>query len=365
MLQPREDNEISDIYNKKCDISTFTRRMIYSTYYHLIMFTTILLTMVHIETSQAINQSYHVSPTPSLPAITGDDITTVLLVNNESGHVADFHGRFLTVRPEIGVLTSTARTFIQDGITTEFATKILGTTLNNGRLYAQYLKKSSRVLYENENVAPSVVTSWHLLIQQQQESLAQAISNTTPSQVLLGENLQILDDGTRSSIKSDAIDIIEYDSDLVSVSNEPQVTKSHRKKSRKTSSGNKRSKNQEPSVITLYVSGRRPGEFSTVLSTVRSDYDHSVSLQKRHAILEIQPTNSMNYVSNTEKSKNIIEKNLIFKDLRSSLTNEFGFNEFTDQTASLESIVGDVHLWFANSNGQSTTMTTSIKSVVI
>ncbi|EDW99290.1 uncharacterized protein LOC120320434 isoform X1 [Drosophila yakuba] len=205
----------------------------------------------------------------------------------------------------------------------------------------------------------------HLLIQQQQESLAQAISNTTPSQVLLGENLQILDDGTRSSIKSDAIDIIEYDSDLVSVSNEPQVTKSHRKKSRKTSSGNKRSKNQEPSVITLYVSGRRPGEFSTVLSTVRSDYDHSVSLQKRHAILEIQPTNSMNYVSNTEKSKNIIEKNLIFKDLRSSLTNEFGFNEFTDQTASLESIVGDVHLWFANSNGQSTTMTTSIKSVVI
>ncbi|KRK04789.1 uncharacterized protein Dyak_GE14527, isoform B [Drosophila yakuba] len=73
MLQPREDNEISDIYNKKCDISTFTRRMIYSTYYHLIMFTTILLTMVHIETSQAINQSYHVSPTPSLPAITGDE----------------------------------------------------------------------------------------------------------------------------------------------------------------------------------------------------------------------------------------------------------------------------------------------------
>lgn len=74
--------------------------------------------------------------------------------------MGDFHGRFLTVRPEIGVLKSTARTFIQDGITTEFATKIVGTTLNNGRLYAQYLKKSSRVLYENENISPSVVTSW-------------------------------------------------------------------------------------------------------------------------------------------------------------------------------------------------------------
>ncbi|XP_043657379.1 uncharacterized protein LOC122622852 isoform X2 [Drosophila teissieri] len=205
----------------------------------------------------------------------------------------------------------------------------------------------------------------HLLIQQQQESLVQAISNTTPSQVLLSENLQILDDGTRSSIKSDAIDINEYDSDLVLVSNESQVTKSHRKKSRKTSSGSKRSKHQEPSVITLYVSGRRPGEFSTVLSTVKSEYDHSVPLQKRHAILEIQPTNSMNYVSNTEKSENMMETNLILKDLRSSLTIEFGFNELTDQTASLESIVGDVHLWFANSNGQSTMMTTSIKSVVI
>ncbi|KAH8283400.1 hypothetical protein KR054_009562, partial [Drosophila jambulina] len=84
------------------------------------------------------------------------DVTTVLLVNN-SAH----HGRFLTVRPEIGLLTSTVRTFIQDGITTEFATKVVGTKLNNGRLYAQYLKKSSRVFYDNEHLlAPSVVTSW-------------------------------------------------------------------------------------------------------------------------------------------------------------------------------------------------------------
>ncbi|XP_001982749.3 uncharacterized protein LOC26526325 isoform X1 [Drosophila erecta] len=202
----------------------------------------------------------------------------------------------------------------------------------------------------------------HLLIQQQQESLVQAISNTTPPQVLLSENLQVLDDGTRSSIMSDASEIVEYGSDLVSVSNESQVTKSHRKKSRKTNSGSK--KHQESSIITLYVSGRRPGEFSTVLSTVR-EFEHSVSLQKRHAILEIQPTNSKNYVSSTEKIENMMDKNVILKDLRSSLTIEFGFNELPDQTASLESIVGDVHLWFENSNGQSTTAATLIKSVVI
>lgn len=202
-----------------------------------------------------------------------------------------------------------------------------------------------------------------LLIQQQHESLVQAISNPTPPQVLLSENLQVLDDGTRTSIKSDAIDI-EYDSDLVSVSNESQPTKGHRKKSRKSSSGNKRSK-QEPSVITLYVSGRRPGEFSTVLSTVKNEHDHSVSLQKRHAVLEIQPTNSIKYVSSIERSKNIMEKNDILRDIRSSLTIDIGFNDLPDQTASLESIVGDVDLWFANSNRQSSTVTTFIKSVVV
>lgn len=89
------------------------------------------------------------------------DLTTVLLVNNDGGgRLGDSHGRFLSVRPEVGLLTSTARTFIQEGVTTEYATQVVGTTLNNGRLYAQYLKKSSRVLFENGQMSPSVVTSW-------------------------------------------------------------------------------------------------------------------------------------------------------------------------------------------------------------
>lgn len=75
------------------------------------------------------------------------DVTTVLLVDNNNRAA---HGRFLNVKPDIGVLTSTARTFIQEGVTTEYATQVLGTTLDNGRLYAQLLTKSSRVLYEND-----------------------------------------------------------------------------------------------------------------------------------------------------------------------------------------------------------------------
>ncbi|XP_063389677.1 mucin-2 [Cydia fagiglandana] len=73
---------------------------------------------------------------------------TVLLVNDQQRN--DYNsrvGRYHSVKPLIGLLTSTARTFIQDGVTTEFATQILGTTLNNGRIYAQLLTKSSLVLY--------------------------------------------------------------------------------------------------------------------------------------------------------------------------------------------------------------------------
>lgn len=80
------------------------------------------------------------------------DVTTVLLVDNNN-RVA--HGRFLNVKPAVGLLTSTARTFIQDGVTTEYATQVLGTTLDHGRLYAQLISKSSRVLYNKNNVADS------------------------------------------------------------------------------------------------------------------------------------------------------------------------------------------------------------------
>lgn len=72
---------------------------------------------------------------------------TVLLVNDKAKEYNTKIGRYHSVKPLIGLLTSTARTFIQDGVTTEFATQILGTTLNNGRIYAQLLTKSSLILY--------------------------------------------------------------------------------------------------------------------------------------------------------------------------------------------------------------------------
>lgn len=69
------------------------------------------------------------------------------------------YGRYHSVRPDLGVLTSTARTFIQEGVTTQYATKVVGTILENGRIYAQLLTKSTRVL--NDKDAPTKLPkSW-------------------------------------------------------------------------------------------------------------------------------------------------------------------------------------------------------------
>lgn len=67
-------------------------------------------------------------------------MTTVLLVPARPGKSV----------PPVGVLTKTARTFVQDGASTEYATQVVGTTLDNGRLYARILSTSSRVFYDKE-----------------------------------------------------------------------------------------------------------------------------------------------------------------------------------------------------------------------
>ncbi|GFG33362.1 hypothetical protein Cfor_04066, partial [Coptotermes formosanus] len=74
------------------------------------------------------------------------DVTTVLLVDNTGRHR---DGRFH--KKAVGLLTSTARTFVQEGTTTEFATQVVGTTLDNGRLYAQVVTTSSRVFYHGDS----------------------------------------------------------------------------------------------------------------------------------------------------------------------------------------------------------------------
>ncbi|XP_065370826.1 serine-rich adhesin for platelets [Calliphora vicina] len=148
MLQPRESRLLWRRRKRRHSMEGLCCSRIYST---LIIIG--CLTSLPQGLTQHNDDIYIVKPTPAL-RFGKEELTTVLLVNNEN------HGRFINVRPEVGLLTSTARTFIQEGVTTEYATQVVGTTLDNGRVYAQYLKKSSRVLYDGGSAMPSVVTSW-------------------------------------------------------------------------------------------------------------------------------------------------------------------------------------------------------------
>ncbi|CAG9857191.1 unnamed protein product [Phyllotreta striolata] len=105
-----------------------------------------------ITTKKRRSQQYNIQETPRLKQFDDKDVTTVLLVDSRG---RSSFGRYQNVKPDIGLITSTARTFIQDGITTEYATQVLGTTLDNGRLYAHLLSKSSRVLYDDGSQSKS------------------------------------------------------------------------------------------------------------------------------------------------------------------------------------------------------------------
>uniref|UniRef100_A0A1B0FKF5 Uncharacterized protein n=1 Tax=Glossina morsitans morsitans TaxID=37546 RepID=A0A1B0FKF5_GLOMM len=144
------------------------------------------LTVLPRGSTQLMDDSFTVKPTPAL-RLGEEELMTVVLLKNDNSRTGgeQSRGRFINVRPGIGLLTSTARTFIQEGITTEYATQVVGTTLDSGRLYAQFLKKSSRVLYKEDNGnGPSVITSWV------GESLTQgeSILNTLSKNLLQSHN---------------------------------------------------------------------------------------------------------------------------------------------------------------------------------
>ncbi|XP_075159558.1 uncharacterized protein LOC142232773 [Haematobia irritans] len=106
-------------------------------------------------------------------------------------------------------------------------------------------------------------------------------------------------------------------------------TSPERPKSRRVGKKHKRkhkegSHSQDMSVITLYVSGKRPGEFSTILSTLQSD--HSVHKRSLHTAFETSI--DTNFVDHT-----LFEYENIGVQLK-------------EATQSLTSIVGDVNKWY-------------------
>jgi len=81
----------------------------------------------------------------------------------------------------------------------------------------------------------------------------------------------------------------------------------------------------EASVVTLYVSGKRPGEFSTVLSTV--NYEETATVRKR----EVEPSSVIDLMAT------------VYDDILLSSTDDDQIQRYNEEeTQSLESILGDV-----------------------
>lgn len=91
----------------------------------------------------------------------------------------------------------------------------------------------------------------------------------------------------------------DYKQDSYEYSEEEDDVQNHQKSSKRRNGRGKSNskkgddKKEESSVVTLYVSGRRPGEFSTVLSTVKVSQTASSSRRRRNAaddIVEVRPS---------------------------------------------------------------------------
>lgn len=246
-----------------------------------------------------------------------------------------------------------------------------------------------------------------LLLQQQQQQQQQVpqVSHTTMPQIFLGENLQDLDD----QLMNADIDVRDNIDDIIVSETEANqshsVSKSSRKKPRKSGKSHKRNKQhqqhqhqqqpseEENSVITLYVSGRRPGEFSTILSTVHNTlhYEHSSSLHKRQVYAQpIQQTTILDspedlydfggsekislysYLPfdnlNLEQAQEQLNMQNSIKSTLDDCQGSKPDCELKSETASLESIIGDVDLWYAKATkqaiGTSTTLGTTSSTIL-
>lgn len=258
------------------------------------------------------------------------------------GRLGDNHGRFLSVRPEVGLLTSTARTFIQEGITTEYATQVVGTTLDNGRFYAQYLKKSSRVLYENGQ--PSVLTSW--VGSTQTRSYLQSHNDLLNAEA---DNWRDIDDqfvGNTDYPKFRSVSMSE-----VVTATEDQVIGSIKE--------NTRVKVVSSAVTTGKIGAQKVlaiGDLPTI--TVKNHFEPSGYQTNEDIVMEGDGNKDIKVEKeNTFKGQSKLhsEAHLMQKRIYSTVT-YYGFADFT-------TVVGDSVIVFSPNSGQSKLMTGQVTSI--
>ncbi|TDG39541.1 hypothetical protein AWZ03_014037, partial [Drosophila navojoa] len=190
----------------------------------------------------------------------------------------------------------TAKTSLETITATEYNVDTIVNTPSH-----QVVQASSQVAQVNNLLLQQ------LLLQQQQQqqlqaSVAQVMQTTSPN-ILLSDDLQDLEDGVRfdgdSIIARDNID------DIIAIDDRIHTNK-NRKKTRKSNKGQKRNKQQqtkseeESSVVTLYVSGRRPGsnkrhvKHETAHSSKSESTTDSMSRLQNNQLVAINSDNILN-----------------------------------------------------------------------
>lgn len=177
-----------------------------------------------------------------------------------------------------------------------------------------------------------------LLNQPQNSATAAAIPPTSSGDENVADNLQLIQDNPAPSrvLKN----TFNLDNDNVKLNDDLD----QRKKLSKPKTFDSPIEPAETSVVTLYLSGRRPGEFSTVLSTVTLDDEKSATLRKRHIDTVQPPDLKPSDVLSLHSSFSATNDDYIDSVLKSGLNDISTHMLETEhqETQSLESIIGDV-----------------------
>lgn len=222
--------------------------------------------------------------------------------------------------------------------TTEFKTKsttyvttvthststVLPITFRGKVISTTVIDSSTNVITATEYITETIVTT--PTIQQSNNQL-----NTLLLPALL--QAQLLGQGTTANSLLGSIDTThdELLQELIEPTPKYEGTSKDDSKPSKKNTGSKKPPDPpiqpaEASVVTLYVSGKRPGEFSTVLSTV--NYDETATVRKR----EVEPSSVIDNIASTE-----------FEDILLSSSNDEKIPSYNEEeTQSLESMLGDV-----------------------
>ena len=258
---------------------------------------------------------------------------------------------------EFKTRTTTYVTTIHEGRST-----VVPITFRGSKIYTTIFDESSMVITATEFITDTVVITptqvfqqqqqpqlnsllLPLLLQQQNQQQQQQTNplqniNTLPNSfdILNREALESLSLGDDKQIQSVTKDEIQQNSKEEDYEEVEKVDKPKYKKpklGKAPTPAPQPEKKFETSIITLYVSGRRPGEFSTVLSTVVSENP----VYKRSALyVDVKPSDLPNFdVLEAEASDNYYE----YVVAGSSNDINAEPRENSQETESLDFVLGD------------------------